>query len=156
MLIQLWLTLLRVAMGWMLLYAGVTKLMNPAWTAAGYLRNAATFPEFYQWLAQPEHIAWVNASNAWGLTLLGVALLLGIGTRIASVLGVALMMLYYFPVLRFPYPNAHSYIVDEHIVYALVLLVLAAVDAGRMWGLDGWCARLPWCRRYRFLRALLG
>ncbi|MBI2482648.1 DoxX family protein [Candidatus Uhrbacteria bacterium] len=148
--------LLRVAMGWMLLYAGITKVLDPAWTAAGYLRNAHTFSAFYQWFAQPGNIEWVNALNAWGLTLIGIALFVGLGVRVAAPLGAALMLLYYFPVLQFPHPNAHSYLVDEHIVYALALLVLAAMGAGRMMGLDAWCARLPLCRRYPRLRSIFG
>jgi hypothetical protein len=34
------LTILRVAIGWHFLYEGLTKLFNPAWTAAGYLESA--------------------------------------------------------------------------------------------------------------------
>ena len=47
------------------------------------------------------------------------------------------MILYYLPILDFPYPNPHAYLVDEHIIYILVLVVLASVRAGRIWGLDG-------------------
>jgi thiosulfate dehydrogenase [quinone] large subunit len=127
---------LRVATGWMMLYAGITKIINPAWSAEGYLKGAKTFTGFYQWLAGPGILPAVNFVNEWGLTLLGVSLILGIGVRLSSVLGAVLMLLYYFPVLDFPYPNTHSYLVDEHIIYALVLLLLASFRAGRVWGLE--------------------
>lgn len=29
--------LTRITMGWLMLYAGLTKLINPNWSAAGYL-----------------------------------------------------------------------------------------------------------------------
>ncbi|MDO8600971.1 MAG: DoxX family protein [bacterium] len=148
--------LLRISMGWMMFYAGITKVLNPEWTAAGYLAGAKTFGGFYQWLTTPGMLPVVNFINEWGLTLLGISLILGIGVRMTSILGAVLMMLYYFPILDFPYPNAHSYIVDEHIIYAFVLLFFAAVRAGRAWGLENWCANLPICSRFPRLREWFG
>ena len=150
------LALLRIAMGWLLFYAGITKVLDPGWSAAGYLRGAKTFTGFFQWLATPANIGWVNFLNEWGLTLLGISLILGIGVRLSGVLGAALMMLYYFPILQFPRIAPHSYLVDEHVVYALVLLLLAAQRAGRTFGLEAWCAGLPICRRFPKLRSLFG
>ena len=148
--------LLRVGTGWLMFYAGITKILDPGWSAAGYLNNAKIFSGFFAWFATPNILPITNFVNEWGLTLLGVSLILGIGVRLSSILGAALMMLYYFPVLEFPYPNTHSYIVDEHIIYALVLLVLAALRAGRTWGLENWCSRLPVCSKFPRLRKWLG
>jgi|SRR3989344_2678735 len=148
--------LLRVGTGWLMFYAGITKILDPGWSAAGYLNNAKIFSGFFAWFATPNILPITNFVNEWGLTLLGVSLILGIGVRLSSILGAALMMLYYFPVLEFPYPNTHSYIVDEHIIYALVLLVLAALRAGRTWGLENWCSRFPVCSKFPRLREWLG
>lgn len=145
---KFWLFVLRVSMGWVMFYAGITKVLNPAWSAAGYLGAAKTFPAFYAWFLRPDILPFTNFFNEWGLTLLGVSLILGIGVRFGSVLGAALMLLYYFPVLTFPYIGQNSYIVDDHIIYALVLLYFAAVRAGRYWGLENWCANLPICRNF--------
>lgn len=150
------LALLRIAMGVYFFYAGFVKVMNPEWSAAGYLKNAKTFSEFYASLADPMTLPIINFVNEWGLTLLGVALILGIGVRLAGLLGAALMVLYYFPALDFPYIAPYSFIVDEHIIYALALIVLASFRAGRVWGLERWCANLPICARYPRLRALIG
>lgn len=149
------LVLLRLALGWLMFYAGITKVLDPAWSAAGYLRSAKTFSGLFQWLASPANIGWVNVVNEWGLTLLGVSLILGIGVRLSGVLGALLMLLYYFPALEFPHVE-HGYLVDEHIIYALVLLYFAAVRAGRTFGLEEWCAGLPICRRFPKIRALFG
>ena len=92
---------LRLAMGWMMLYAGITKVLDPQWSAAGYLKGAKTFAGLYQWLLSPGILPAVNFINEWGLTLLGVSLILGIFVRLSSVLGAVLMLLYYFPVLIF-------------------------------------------------------
>lgn len=153
---QKWsLFILRLSLGWMMFYAGITKIMTPNWSAAFYLKDAQTFPGFYHWLTQPGLIGFVSFINEWGLTLLGLSLILGLGVRLSSWLGAALMLLYYFPVLKFPYLE-HSYIIDEHIIYAAVLVYFATVRAGRVMGLENWCANLPICRRYPTLRRLLG
>ena len=80
--------------------------------------------------------------NEWGLTLLGVSLILGVFVRLSSLLGILIMVLYYLP-QGFPRPNAHAYIVDEHIIYIGVLFVLFVWRAGRIRGLDALLARSP-------------
>ncbi len=139
----------------MFFYAGITKVINPNWSAAGYLKGAKLFPEFYSWIASPSLLPLTNFVNEWGLTLLGVSLILGIGVRLSAVLGAILMVLYYLP-LGFPYPNTHALIVDEHIIYAAGLLFLASIRAGRIWGLEAWCANLPICSRFPGLHRFWG
>jgi thiosulfate dehydrogenase [quinone] large subunit len=112
--------LLRVSLGWLFFYAGLTKLTDPKWSAAGFLNNAGTFPTFYHWLAGPSILPVVNFLNEWGPLFLGVSLILGIFIRASSFFGAALMILYYFAHLKFPYPDANSFIIDGHIIYALV------------------------------------
>jgi thiosulfate dehydrogenase [quinone] large subunit len=128
---------LRVSLGWLFFYAGITKVLNPEWSAAGYIGSAKSFPELYSWFLQPNILPLVNLANEWGLTLIGAALFIGIFVRWASLAGIILMALYYFAALDFPHPSANSYIVDEHIIYIGVFLVLAASKAGRAWGVDG-------------------
>jgi len=153
---KLSLFLLRITAGWMFFYAGITKVIDPAWSAAGYLQGAKTFVGFYQWLITPGVLPIVNFMNEWGLTLLGISLILGIGVRLSSILGALLMFLYYLPILDFPYPNTHAYIVDEHIIYIAALFILASFSAGRVWGLEKWCSNLPICSKFPKLRSLLG
>lgn len=121
-------------MGTMFFYAGFTKIIDSNWSAAFYLHGAKTFTGFYEWLTTPGILPIVNFLNEWGLTLLGLSLILGIFVRLSSILGAVLMLLYYFPTLDFPYPNAHSFIVDEHIIYATALIVLASFKNHRFIG----------------------
>lgn len=146
---------LRLAVGWMFFYAGITKVINPAWSAEGYLKGAKLLPGFYNWLLRPDILPCINFVNEWGLTLLGVSLIIGLGVRLSSILGALLMLLYYIP-QGFPYPNPHSYIVDEHIIYIAVLLYFSTIYAGRVWGLENWCSNLPICSKYPKLRNWLG
>jgi len=137
---QIALFLLRVSLGWLYFYAGISKVMNPEWSAAGFLKGAKTFAPFYQAMLHPSVLPFVDFLNEWGLTLLGVSLLIGCLVRVSTYAGAALMALYYLPILDFPYPNSHAFLVDEHIIYIAALVVLVAFDAGRIWGVDGWLA----------------
>lgn len=150
------LLILRISLGWLFFYAGITKVLNPSWSAASYLRGAKTFTVFYQWLLQPSNLPIVNFVNEWGLTLLGVSLILGIFVRLSSLLGALLMLFYYLPILNFPYPNPNSFLVDQHIIFIFILLFFAAIRAGRVFGLEEWCLNLPICSRFPKLRHLLG
>ena len=125
----------RITVGWMFFYAGITKVLDPQWSAEGYLKGAKAFTWFFQIILDPSILPIINFMNKWGLTLLGISLILGLFVRFSSLLGVLLMALYYIE-LGFPYPNPHSYIVDEHIIYISVLLFFASVKAGRAFGLD--------------------
>lgn len=148
--------ILRLALGFLFLYAGIAKLIDPAWTSAGYLMGAKTMAGFYDWLALPQNILWVDMLNKWGLFLMGAALILGFITRTASVLAIVLMTLYYIPTLNFPYAGAHAYIVDEHVIYIAGFIVLIAFNAGVHWGIDGmiehskkvpiWMKKCLWCK----------
>ena len=153
---KIFLFLLRVSFGFLFLYAGFTKVIDPTWSAAGYLKGATTFAGFYQWLSSPQIIPLTNFLNEWGLTLIGAALILGVFVRLSVILGATMMILYYFPILNFPTVGEHGYLVDEHIIYALALLLLGALRAGRVIGLEKWCSNLPICSRYPKLRSLLG
>lgn len=127
---------LRVSLGAYFFYAGVSKIINPAWTAEGYLKGAQTFPALYEWFARPDILPIVNALNEWGLTLVGVSLLLGAFTRLGAAAGIVIMALYYLPALKFPYAGTHAYIIDDHIIFIFAFALLAALNAGRVWGLD--------------------
>lgn len=129
---KLALLLLRLATGWYMFYAGITKVMNPDWSAAGYLNSAKNFPEFYKWFASPEILPFVNFANEWGLTLLGISLILGVWVKLSSKLGIVLMLLYYFPILDGLKPDAHSFIVDQHIIFILILLFFAFTPKGEL------------------------
>ncbi len=148
--------LLRLSLGWIFLYSAVTKILNPNWSAEGLLKSAKTFSPLYQWFASPEILPAINFVNEWGQLLLAISLILGIGVRLSSILGVVLMLLYYLPQLNFPYIGSTGYLIDQHIIYSLVLIYLAVTRAGRVYGLENWCANLPICKRIPKLRSWFG
>jgi thiosulfate dehydrogenase (quinone) large subunit len=91
-------TLLRVVVGWHFLYEGIAKLTSASWSAAGYLRQArGPFAGLFRWIAsQPNMLANADLITMWGLTIVGVLLILGLFTRLASVAGIAFILLFYF------------------------------------------------------------
>ena len=138
--------LLRIAFGWLFLYAGLTKVFNPSWTSQAYLEGATSMHGFYAWLTAPGMMQAVDFLNTWGLTLLGLSLIVGIGMKISTRLGALLMVLYYLPILAFPMVGGHSFLVDEHIIYALLLLWLGVSDEARLFSLAPFAKRLPFAK----------
>lgn len=136
------LALLRIGVGWHFAYEGLAKLWEPQWSAAGYLRTADWLAAdlFHAIADRPEVLAAVDLANIWGLILIGGALMLGCGTRLAAVAGIFLLSLYYaaHPAL-FGSSSAvaeGSYlIVNKNVVEMLALLVVAVFPAGSL-GLD--------------------
>ncbi|UCC25878.1 MAG: DoxX family membrane protein [Gemmatimonadales bacterium] len=138
------LVVLRMLVGWHFLYEGVTKITNPQWTSVSYLQDSqGWFSETFRDLAlNPGAVSVVDVLNEWGLTLIGLALLVGILTRTATVAGIVLLALYYlaappFPGLEYSLPTEGSYIIVNKVLVELAaLVVLLALPTGHRVGLD--------------------
>lgn len=128
--------LLRISIGFYFLYAGMSKILNSSWSSVGYLTNSKTFAPLYHWFASPVNIGWVDFINQWGLAVVGIFLILGLWVRYASIGGIVLMVLYYFPTLSFPYAGSNAYIIDNHVIFIVIFVVLIAAKAGRYFGID--------------------
>ena len=124
------LALLRVALGWLFFYAGITKILGPGWRPKGFLlgQSQGLFKSMFVAMAGSAVVDWLVML---GLTLIGAALILGVLTRFASFWGIVMMVLFYLPT----FPPEHGF-VDEHIIYALVLAYFIAVKAGKYCGID--------------------
>lgn len=127
--------LLRIALGWLFLYSGITKILDPQWSAAQFLSGAKTFPAIFDWFSSSANIGWVNILNSWGQTLIGLSLISGTLVRLSSVFGALLMILYYLPALDFPLVK-NGFLIDNHIIFILVFVIFIIERAGTFWGLD--------------------
>jgi thiosulfate dehydrogenase [quinone] large subunit len=151
---------LRLSLGWIFLWAFVDKLfglgfatpaerswLNGGSPTKGFLANAATgpFEGFYKGIAGA---AWADWLFMIGLAGIGIALMAGIAMRIASAAGALLLVLMWTAVL----PPENNPFMDDHIVYALVLVALAIVGAGRWLGLGAAWERLPIVQRFPILK----
>ncbi|WOF22550.1 DoxX family protein [Microbacterium betulae] len=158
------LAVLRLATGFIFLWAfldktfglGFSTPVERAWLnggtpAQGFLKgDAVTGPlkGFFASLATPL----TDVLFMLGMLGIGLAVMLGIGMRVAAVAGSAMMLLMYLA--EWPFiANAASTnpVVDYHIIYALALIVLAATAAGDTWGLGAWWKSLPIVQKQRWL-----
>ena len=128
---KLFMTMLRVAIGWHFLYEGMSKLLMSNWTSYSYLANATgPFSGFYHWLASSEALLKiVDILNIWGLILIGLALFAGFLTRLAAIGGVVLLTLYYFAyppfgISLFNVSEGHLFIVDKIFIEGMALLFI--------------------------------
>lgn len=142
------LVLFRISIGWVFLFAAIRQIPDPEWSAAGFMSGAKTFPAFFQLMASPPFLPIIDALIPWAHLVIGLALILGIGMRLAAIGGASLMFLYYLPRLDFPMVGPNSFIVEYHLVYMFLIIYLAAVRAGRIFGLEGWLEKQPATRDY--------
>jgi thiosulfate dehydrogenase [quinone] large subunit len=103
------------------------------------------FREFFNSLAGNVWIDWLFMSALLGI---GLALTLGVGMRLAAASGVALYLMMWVASL----PLENNPVVDDHLLGALTLVVLATTLAGDTWGLGKAWARSQLVRHYKVLR----
>jgi len=164
---RLW-ALLRLALGFVFLWAFADKLLAlgfatgraddgsvdvlgpDAWInggspTRGFLANATDGPlaGVFQGMAGVAVVDWLFMLGMAGV---GVALLLGIATRIAAVAGAMQMLL-----IRAATVPENNPLVDQHVVYAIALFALAAASAGDHWGLGRAWRRSRLVRRFPLL-----
>jgi uncharacterized membrane protein YphA (DoxX/SURF4 family) len=141
---EAFLILLRMGIGWHLLYEGLVKLVSPGWTSAPFLAESRwLFSGAFHWIAaHPLVLRVVDLLNVWGLVLIGLALVLGAFSRLAAVSGIVLLFLYYVaspPLVGLPTSGASegSYlIVNKNLVEILALCVVAVFPARGFLGLE--------------------
>jgi thiosulfate dehydrogenase [quinone] large subunit len=84
----------------------------------------------------------VDTLNTWGLILIGLGLVLGLFTRISSLAGFVLLMLYYlfnppFIGMELAGPMEGNYLmVNKTLIEAVALLYMAVTPLSRHFGLD--------------------
>ena len=137
---------LRLSLGWVFLWAFLDKLFGlghetaskAAWIhggspTQGFLKSGAqgAFSGFYHSIAGA---AWADWLFMVGLAGIGLALITGIGMRVAAATGALLLLMMWSVVL----PPANNVFMDDHLVYAGLLVALAALGAENTWGLGRW------------------
>jgi thiosulfate dehydrogenase [quinone] large subunit len=148
---------IRLALGWVFLWAFLDKTfglgfatpserswLNGGSPTNGFLGSAeGPFSGFYQ------SIAGTGIADVLFMTALlgvGIALLLGIGMRVAAGAGALLMVMMWTAVL----PPTTNPFMDDHLVYAAILIVVALLGAGntlgfgRVWAATPLVQRAPW------------
>lgn len=139
------LVLLRMFIGWHFLYEGLVKVFNPYWSSGSYLAEAKLpiIGAVFRWIADTHFLLTiVDFINEWGLIIIGLALIVGLFTRVFAWAGMALVLLYYLanpPFIAYKYsmpPEGSYIIVNKNLIEAAALFVLALFPTGTHIGLD--------------------
>ncbi len=149
---------LRISLGWVFLWAFLDKTFgfgaatesDSSWIEGGsptegYLSFATRGPlkGWFDWMAGDVWADWL-----FMIALLGIALALGIGMRIAAASGATLLL---FMWAAAPWPENNPFM-DDHIVYAITVVGLALVNAGDHWGVGQWWNSQPTVHQHPILR----
>jgi thiosulfate dehydrogenase (quinone) large subunit len=152
--------LARLFLGFVFAWAFVDKLFGlghettakQAWIHGGHptmgflkFSAAGPFKGFYHGIAGA---AWADWLFMLGLAGIGAALLLGIGMRIAAVAGAAMLVMMWSVVL----PPENNVFVDDHLIYALLVIGLALAGAGNAIGLGRWWQKTSLVQRFPILK----
>ena len=138
------LVILRILIGWHFLYEGISKLVNPYWSSAAYLLDSKwIFSSLAERIvANPTLLEFTDSVNMWGLTIVGLSLLLGFMSRYGAIAGLVFILLYYifappFIGLEYSKPGEGSYIiVNKNLIEACALYVLYLFPTSQLIGLD--------------------
>jgi thiosulfate dehydrogenase (quinone) large subunit len=164
------LALLRISTGFVFVWAFLDKTFGfgystpsaKAWIhggspTLGFLKSVdvGPFQSIYHAMAGTW---WANWLFMLGMLGVGLALIAGVGLRIAAAAGALIMAMMWFAEFPFAQHTAAGAasgstnpITDYHFIYAAVLLVVAATYAGYTWGLGRWWARQPFVQKHRWL-----
>jgi thiosulfate dehydrogenase [quinone] large subunit len=164
------LAVFRISLGFVFLWAfldktfgwGFATTSERAWInggspTKGFLSSVAVgpFEGFFHSIAGDP---WANWLFMLGLLGIGLALIAGIGLRIAAGAATAMMALMWiaeWPLARHTSSgeptSSTNPITDYHFLYAVGAIVVAFTYAGHTWGLGRWWAQLPFVQRHRWL-----
>jgi thiosulfate dehydrogenase [quinone] large subunit len=149
----------RVSLGFTFLWAFVDKLfgldhatpaarawLNGGSPTTGFLKGVeGPFAGLYNGIAGNAFFDWLFMLGLLGI---GAALILGIGMRVAAVAGSALLVLMWTASL----PLETNPFLDDHLVYAMVLVLLALIGAGKTLGLGARWEKLPIVQKNGWLK----
>lgn len=154
------LSLLRIALGFIFFWAFLDKVFGLGFATApakSWLQGASptegflsfgvkgVFAPFFHGLAGNPFVDWLFM---FGLLGVGLALILGVGLKVAGYSGLLLMFLIYLS--RFPPKN--NPLIDEHIIYIFVLLLISeSGKMGRLFSLAKWWEKTALVKRYPVL-----
>jgi thiosulfate dehydrogenase [quinone] large subunit len=140
----IFLVLLRVSIGWHLLYEGAVKIINPDWSSFGYLMDSkGIFAALFENMATHQGVLQVvDFLNMWALFLIGLGLMAGLFTRLSVIGGIVLLSFYFLshpPLAGIQYiiPQEGSYLlVNKTLIEIIALCVLLVFPTGQSAGID--------------------
>ena len=158
---QVAIALLRVALGFVFLWAFLDKFFGLGYATPadkgwidggsptkGFLSGVEVGP-FQSMYNSIAGTWWANTLFMLGLFAIGTALILGVAMKITMFAGPLLLVMMWaaeWPMAQFTSvgdaTRSSNPFLDDHLIYALVIIVLALIGAGRVYGLGNWWAKV--------------
>lgn len=146
----------RLSMAWTFLYAASHQVFVPDFSVVTFLSHTKTFHGLFSLFTTPSMAPITTFLVEYGHLLIGLSLLTGLMVRVSASFGVFLMIIYWMAHMDWPFiSNTNNFILDEHIVYAGILVFLVVKRAGHVWGLDGWAENLKFVQEHPGLKPLV-
>ncbi|RKD86380.1 DoxX subfamily [Mangrovibacterium diazotrophicum] len=144
------LLLLRFSVGWHILYEGLAKALSPQWSSLVFLQQTrGLFTGMSDWIvSNPVVLNLVDFLNTWGLISIGLGVVLGLFFRGAVISGATILLFYFLcnpPLIGSGYSSpvdGNNLLIDETLIEALSLCVLALFPTNRIFGLDAFTSKL--------------
>jgi thiosulfate dehydrogenase [quinone] large subunit len=83
-----------------------------------------------------------------GLLIIGIGLIFGILTNLATYGGAVLMVLMWLAVL----PKENNPFMDEHIIYGLAMLLINWTKSANTWSVNEWWNSIGFVQKYKWLQ----
>lgn len=140
----IFLLMLRFAIGWHVLFEGISKVLNPQWTSANFLQESqGILSGLSDWiLSNASLLAVIDFLNIWGLVAIGLGLIFGIFFKPAAIIGSILIFIYYLsvpPLVGYEYTlpsDGSNLVINRTLIEAIALFGLAVFPTNKIFGLD--------------------
>jgi thiosulfate dehydrogenase (quinone) large subunit len=144
----------RLTMAWTFLYASSHQIFDPTFTVVGFLSHTNTFHNLFAVFTTPTMAPITTVLVEYGHLLIGLSLLFGLMVRVSASAGILLMLTYWLAHMDWPFiENKNNLVIDYHLVYAGVLVLLIFKRAGHVWGMDALVENLTLFLQHPKLRA---
>src|SRR3989344_8184887 len=155
---EIFIGLLRISMGFIFLWAFFDKLLGLGFATApdkswlsgnsptsGFLKfgTHGPFKPIFESLAGNPVVDYLFM---FGLLGIGIALMVGIVRKIATLSGTLLLFLMWLAV----FPPANNPFLDEHIIYIFSLQLLLHLHSGEVFGFARWWENTQLVKKYRW------
>ena len=158
------LALTRISLGWIFLWAFLDKTFGLGYTTSaeaswlnngnpiyGYLTFATSgpFADSFQQIAESTFFQWLFMLALLGI---GLSLTLAIGLKITAYAGTFLLTMMYISALPFYAEGSHNPFVDDHVVYAFLILYIAFTTEDHVFSFHNKWSEMGLVKKYPILK----
>lgn len=134
------LTILRLALGWYIMFQGLMKFYNPTWTAKPFLEGSEGFLSgvFQAMAAHQSIMAVIDFLNIYGQLAIGLGLILGLFATYAAIAAIIMFLSYYlaYPPFIGSTGFSDSVLINGLFIEIMALVTIWVFPTSQIYGLD--------------------